>query len=160
MRVFITGWLNSQYLPGIKRYASRTAIYFPLVATRVRACSSTVSPCNSEFFDILKKRYHTRKGRGFYYSISCVDRADNQINNNVSFGLLRLPLSWPLRSHVLGDFARIMVEYIRIHTLLSTYLSTAHNFVFVARGISVPRIEILSRYYLFKMSVIFAYLAL
>jgi len=29
MRVFITGWLNSQYLPGIKRYAGRRGHIFP-----------------------------------------------------------------------------------------------------------------------------------
>lgn len=124
MRVFITGWLNSQYLPGIKRYASRTAIYFPLVATRMRACSSTVSPRNSEFFDILKKHYPKRNGRSFiiqsHVRIEWVTRRKL---------ITTFSPRWPLKSNVSGEL-RSNCARVRANTTLwvGTWVDISRNF--------------------------------
>lgn len=61
MRVFITGWLNSQYLPGIKRYARARPYIFPLVATHSMFRVVVGPPRAPVFFDTSTKFRPTKK---------------------------------------------------------------------------------------------------
>lgn len=69
MRVFITGWLNSQYLRELRDTPAGAAIYFPLVVTRMRACSGAVCSPISKFFDTLEKPYQAEQSRLIVFTI-------------------------------------------------------------------------------------------